>query len=110
PGEIYFVDLYEAGRRPVVIVSRASLNRGGYAVAVPITSTHFERRSHLPNCVSFHASQFGFTKDCVAQCEAILTVEQSQMDTSPVGMLDESAMRDVIRAIGYVIESDCEPR
>jgi hypothetical protein len=35
----------------------------------------------------------------------------SQLDLSagPIGILDESALRDVIRAIGYVLEADCEP-
>jgi mRNA-degrading endonuclease toxin of MazEF toxin-antitoxin module len=67
PGEIYMADLYEAGMRPVLIVSRESLNSGGYVVAVPMTSTHFDRRSRLRNCVPFRAGQFGLTKDCVAQ-------------------------------------------
>lgn len=110
PGEIYFADLYEAGTRPILIVSRSTLNRGGYVVTVPITSTHFERRSRLPNCVAFRAGQFGFTRDCVAQCEAILSVERAQINPTRVGALDESSLRDVIRAIGYVIESECEPQ
>jgi len=111
PGEIYFADLYEAGVRPILIVSRESLNRGGYAVAVPLTSTHFERRRRLPTAVPFAAGQFGLLKDCVAQCEAVLTVEQSRIDTARgvVGVLDDQTMRDIVRAIGYVIESECEP-
>src|SRR5437763_1708782 len=97
PGEIYLADLYEAGVRPILVISRESLNRGAYVVAVPLTSTHFDRRSRLPNSVPFRSGQFGLTKNCVAQCEAILTVEQSQIDGSrgPVGALDEPAMRDV---------------
>ncbi len=33
------------------------------------------------------------------------------MDTAagPLGQLDDVALREVIKAIGYVIESDCEP-
>jgi mRNA-degrading endonuclease toxin of MazEF toxin-antitoxin module len=110
PGQLYLADLYEAGSRPILIVSREPLNRGGYAVAVPLTSTHFERRSRLPNCVPFRAGQFGLSKDCVAQCEAILSVELAQIDmASPLGEVDASSMRAVIRAIGFVIESECEP-
>jgi mRNA-degrading endonuclease toxin of MazEF toxin-antitoxin module len=37
PGELYYADLNEAGVRPVLIVSRESLNRGGYAVVLPLT-------------------------------------------------------------------------
>jgi mRNA-degrading endonuclease toxin of MazEF toxin-antitoxin module len=111
PGEIYLADLYEAGVRPILIVSRESLNRGGYVVAVPLTTAHFQRRRQLPNCVPFLAGQFGLTKDCVAQCEAILSVEQSQIDrgAGPIGLVDPEIMRDVIRAIGFTIESNCEP-
>ena len=111
PGEIYQADLYEAGIRPILIVSRESLNRGGYAVAVPLTSAHFERRRRLPNCVPFNSGQFGLTKDCVAQCEAVLTIDQSQIDHTqgPLGEVDETAMRNIILAIGFVIESECEP-
>jgi mRNA-degrading endonuclease toxin of MazEF toxin-antitoxin module len=111
PGEIYLADLYEAGIRPILVVSRESLNRGGYVVAVPLTSAHFERRSRLPNTVPFKSGQFGLTTDCVAQCEAVLTVEQSQIDRAHgrIGTLDDIAMRNIVRAIGYVINSDCEP-
>jgi mRNA-degrading endonuclease toxin of MazEF toxin-antitoxin module len=68
-------------------------------------------RSKLPNCVPFEAGQFGVTTDCVAQCENVLSIDKMQidLDAGPIGVLDSLALRDVIKAIGYVIESDCEP-
>jgi hypothetical protein len=47
----------------------------------------------------------------VWQCENIVSIEKTQLDLSagPEGVLDELAMRDLIKAIGYVMESDCEP-
>jgi hypothetical protein len=43
-------------------------------------------------------------------CEAVLTIEQAQIDAQGLlGAIDEDCMRDVIRAIGFVIQSDCEP-
>lgn len=68
-------------------------------------------RSTLPNCVPFRAGQFGLTADCVAQCDNMLSIDKVQLDLAagPIGVLDESAMRDVVKAIGHVIESDCEP-
>lgn len=30
------------------------------------------------------------------------------LDAGPVGLLDEAALRNVIKAIGYVLSSDCE--
>jgi mRNA-degrading endonuclease toxin of MazEF toxin-antitoxin module len=111
PGEIYLADFPQAGRHPVIIVSREDLNRGNYALAVVCTSARVTVRRTLPNCVPFQAGHFGFTTDCVAQCENILSIEKAQIDlaSGPVGVLDDIALRDVIQAIGYVMDSDCEP-
>ena len=111
PGEVYIADFDQAGPHPVIVVSREDLNRGRYALVVVCTSARFSIRSSLPNCVPFRAGQFGFTSDCVAQCDNMLSIEKVQLDLAagPVGVLDELVMRDVIKAIGYVIESDCEP-
>ncbi len=110
-GEIYVVDLPEAGPRPVIVVSRHELNRGRYALVVPCTSSRLGARRELPNCVPFRAGQFGFKIDCVAQCENLLSINRNQLDlaSGPVGILDDRALRNVIKAIGYVMESDCEP-
>ena len=31
------------------------------------------------------------------------------LDDGPIGVLDEIKLRDVIKSIGHVMESDCEP-
>jgi mRNA interferase MazF len=111
PGEIYEVDLEAGGTRPAIIVSREALNQGSYVVVVLCTSANFAVRSQLPNCVPFQAGEFGFTKDCVAQCESILFLDKGRVDLArgPVGVLDDVRLRDIIKAIGNVIDSDCEP-
>jgi mRNA-degrading endonuclease toxin of MazEF toxin-antitoxin module len=111
PGEIYMADFGQAGPHPVIVVSREDLNRGSYALVVVCTSARLAVRSKLPNCVPFRAGDFGFTVDCVAQCENILSIDKAQLDLAvgPIGVLDDLALRDVVKAIGYVIESDCEP-
>ena len=108
PGEIYVADLPGAGRHRAIIVSREDLNRGNYVVAVICTSTRLHVRKNLPNCVPFQAGQFGFVSDCVAQCENILSIEKSQLDlaSGPLGVLDDVAFRDIVKAIGHVVESD----
>lgn len=104
-------DFGPAGPHPVIVVSREELNRGRYAVAVVCTSARFAVRSKLSNCVPFKAGAFGFTVDCVAQCENILSIDQAQLDlpAGPMGILDEAAIQKVIKAIGYAIKSDCKP-
>jgi mRNA-degrading endonuclease toxin of MazEF toxin-antitoxin module len=109
PGEIYMADLGEQAPHPIIVVSREGLNRGDRVVAVLCTSQKFATRSGLPHCVPFHAGQFGFSKDCVAQCENIFLVAKSDLAPSPLGALDDAALRDVIKAIGHVLDSDHEP-
>ena len=110
-GEIYLADFADAGRHPVIIVSREPLNRGNYLLAVVCTSSRYETRQNLPNCVPFAAGAFGFSKRCVAQCENMLSIELEQIDieNGPLGTLDDAALRQVVRAIGNVIDSECEP-
>src|SRR5262249_40412688 len=110
-GEVYMADFGQAGPNPVIVVSREDLNRGRYVLVVVCTSAHFAVRNKLPNCVPFHSGDFGFTTDCVAQCENMLSIEKAQLDLTagPMGTLDDVSLRDVIKAIGFVIESDCEP-
>ena len=111
PGEIYIADFGEAGPHPVIILLREELNRGHYALVVVCTSARFAVRSQLPNCVPFRTGEFGFTADCVAQCENLLSIDKAQvaLATGPMGVLDGAALRDVVKAIGYVMQSDCEP-
>ena len=111
PGEIYLADHDVAGPHRVIVVSREELNRGRYVLVVGCTSSRYASRSRVPNCVSFRAGQFGFIVDCVAQCENIASIEKTHLDLAagPAGVLDELAMRDIVKAIGHVIESDCEP-
>ena len=75
------------------------------------TSARFGVRSQLPNCVPFRAGDFGFSVDCVAQCENLLSIDLAQIDRAegPLGILDAATMREVIKAIGYVMDADCEP-
>jgi mRNA-degrading endonuclease toxin of MazEF toxin-antitoxin module len=110
PGEIYWCESAD-GRRPAVVVSRELLNRGDDADIVLCTSSRFELRSKLPNCVPFRASEFGLGKDCVAQCETISFIPLKDLDVAfgPIGTLDARRLREVIRVIGYVVEAECEP-
>jgi mRNA interferase MazF len=108
-GEIYLADLDDAGRRPILVVSREALNRGRYVVFVTFTTARLDERRALPNCVFFRRGEFGLTADCVAQCETIAGTEIERLDATPIGEVDDETLRNVIRAIGNVIGSECEP-
>lgn len=110
-GEIYSYTDPSIPPHPVVVVSREALNRGDRVVAAILTSAKYAIRSKLPNCVPLKAGQFGLTKDCVVQAESLFNAATLHLDlaSGPIGRLDGAALRDVIQAIGYVMDADCEP-
>jgi hypothetical protein len=75
------------------------------------TTKRFAIRSKLRNCVPFQAGEFGMPSDCVAQREAIYAFGKGEIDIASglIGQLDASRLRDVIKAIGDIIDSDYEP-
>jgi len=110
-GEIYNYSDPSIPPHPVLVVSREELNRGDRVVAAIITSKKFAIRSKLANCVVLRAGQFGISKDCVVQGETVFNAPTINLDlaSGPVGKLDDLTMREVIKAIGYAMDSDCEP-
>lgn len=113
PGEVYWA-MYPRGedehRR--IVVSSERFNRGDYVTVVPTTSTHFHRRSRLSSSVAFNKSAFGiFDKDCVAQAEQIATVGHVEIDYERgcLGTISTAKIRELIGAIGCVIDARCEP-
>jgi mRNA-degrading endonuclease toxin of MazEF toxin-antitoxin module len=108
-GEIYKVNLPPAGEHSFVVVSREELNRGRQLLAAMITSSKFNVRSQLPNSIILRGGQFGMTTDSVVQCENVVAIETNEIRGNPVAQLDATTMRDVIKALGYVFDADCEP-
>jgi mRNA-degrading endonuclease toxin of MazEF toxin-antitoxin module len=111
PGELYWAKLPQVPRHPVLVISRESLNRGSQIVVAMLTSARFEERRELPNCVPLRQGSFGLTRDCVVHAQAIFSLELSDLDLDdgPFGIIDEATMRDVIHALGYVFDAECEP-
>jgi mRNA-degrading endonuclease toxin of MazEF toxin-antitoxin module len=108
-GEIYMADLGYAAPHPVIVVSKVELNRGDRVLAVLVTSQRFAFRSQLAHCVPFNRGEFGFTLDCVAQCENLLQIEKRSIMGQPLAKLDAAKFREIVLAIGNVIDSYCEP-
>jgi mRNA-degrading endonuclease toxin of MazEF toxin-antitoxin module len=110
-GEIYLADVPPGQQHRVVVVSREELNRGKYVVAALITSQKFAVRSTLANCVPLRAGQFGLPQDSIVQGESAgpIRVARLALAGGPTAKLDDLTFRDVIKAIGYVLDSDCEP-
>jgi mRNA-degrading endonuclease toxin of MazEF toxin-antitoxin module len=73
-GELFLADFEQAGRHPMIVVSREESNRGKYVLCVMCPSANFSVCMNLPNCVPFRVGEFRLTKDCVAQCENMLSL------------------------------------
>ena len=107
-GEIYLADFDEMEPHPVVVVSREELNRGNWVAAVLITSKRFEERSKQPHCVPFQAGEFGLSMNCVAQGESLFSIRREELGDH-LGTLDDERWRILVKALGNMMGSDCEP-
>jgi mRNA-degrading endonuclease toxin of MazEF toxin-antitoxin module len=108
PGEIYLADFEEMEPNPIVVVSREELNRGNWVAGVLITSKRFEERSKQPQCVSIRAGEFGLSKNCVAQGESLFSIRRQDLGDH-LGTLDEERWRALVKALGSMMGSECEP-
>jgi mRNA-degrading endonuclease toxin of MazEF toxin-antitoxin module len=108
PGEIHLADFEEMEPHPVVVVSREELNRGNGVAAVLVTSKKSEDRSRQPNCVPLRAGEFGLDKDCVAQAESLFSIRREELGEH-LGTLDDERWRALVRAVGNMMGSECEP-
>jgi len=109
-GQIWNV-CFKGDERRWVIVSQEEFNRGSYVTVAPITSTKFEQRSKLPNCVPLSRKTPGISCDCVIQGEGTTLVEKERFlaDAQLVGKLSGESRMELVKAIGYVIGGDCTP-
>jgi mRNA-degrading endonuclease toxin of MazEF toxin-antitoxin module len=108
PGEIYLADFEEMGPHPIVVISRVELNRGNWVAAALITSQRFEDRLKQPHCVPFQVGEFGLSRDCVAQAESLFSIRRDELGEH-LGTLDDERWRDLVKAVGNMMGSDCEP-
>jgi hypothetical protein len=46
--------------------------------------------------------------DCVAQAESLFSIRCEELGER-LGMLDDERWRDLVKAVGFMMGSDCEP-
>ncbi len=109
--EIYWADIDSAFPHPMLVISKEPLNRRDSVVAATITSAKFDSRARLSHCVTIPADEFGLTKDCVIRAETVGPVATTHLDldSGPIGRLDDLAFRDLVRALGVDFDSECMP-
>lgn len=88
----------QAGRRPVLVVSRERINQLLPVVnVVPLTSRKSAARVIYPNEVLLPAGTAGLRVDSIALCYQIRTLDKSRLDQD-MGELADPVLREAIRA------------
>jgi mRNA-degrading endonuclease toxin of MazEF toxin-antitoxin module len=95
PGDVYVADIFEGGTRPVIVVSREQLNRGGLYLAVPVTSSRVEERKRYANYVFLPAGAGGLRDDSVAVTHLVQPV-RSEMVREKWGQLSETLIQQAL--------------
>jgi mRNA interferase MazF len=102
PAEIYLADIFEGGTRPIIILTREQLNRGGLYLAVPVTSSRVHERKRYANYVFLPAGAGGLREDSVAVTHLVQPVRQDALQ-SRWGQLPESLFAQVQLGIAWSI-------
>ena len=101
-GEVWWCEIPEIGRRPVVIVSRdAAIPRLRRALVAPCTTTI----RHLPSEVALIAGEDPVPLDSAVSLDSVESVSVGTL-VDRLGRLSDSRMREVCRALAVAV--DCE--
>jgi mRNA interferase MazF len=100
-GEIRYADAGGGfGRRPVLIVTATEVIPVLNAVTcAPITTTLRDIRTRVPV-----GRAEGLTRKSEAACEALMTLSKSDIDSAPLGALDQARFIDLDRAIARALD------
>jgi mRNA-degrading endonuclease toxin of MazEF toxin-antitoxin module len=79
PGEVWLADVFDGGRRPVVVVSRESLNRGEVALCVPLTSSRVAERRVYRNFIFLARGTGGLREDSLAVAQLAQPVRRDAL-------------------------------
>lgn len=108
-GEIYWVDLGEPRgsepgyRRPAVIVQCNPFNNSRIATVIVVVLTSNLALAKAPGNVLLPKSVTSLAKDSVANISQILTLDRTDLDESPVGMLPKAYLADLDDGLALVL-------
>ncbi len=101
-GDVYWATLAprsgseQAGRRPVIVVSRDAFNRapGWRSVIVVPVSTSASQTRRGPTAIALPAGAGGLAHESVALCHQVTTLDRAKLD-APLGSLTIVHLRAV---------------
>lgn len=106
-GEIYFVNLNpvegseQAGRRPVLVVSRDAINRLPLVVTVVVGTKGANISRDYPTNVRVSPEQSGLPIETVFLCFQLRSLDPKRFPTKPLGKLAETTMERIENAVRY---------
>ena len=110
-GDVYWADVLprsgseQAGRRPVIIISHDAFNEvpGWRSVIVVPLSTSAAQAKRGPTAVHLPKGTGGITKDCVALCHQITTLDRRKL-TGRIGALVPDALKEIEEGIRAAVD------
>lgn len=95
----------QAGRRPVLVISRERINELLPVVnVVPLTSRKSPSRVIYPNEALLPAGVAGLTVDSIALCYQIRTLDKSRLEQDLGELVDASLRQKILEAVRFQLE------
>jgi len=95
----------QAGRRPVLVISRERINELLPVVnVIPLTSRKSPSRVIYPNEVLLPVGATGLTVDSIALCYQIRTLDKSRLEQDLGELVDASLRQRILEAIRFQLE------
>ena len=95
----------QAGKRPVLVVSRERINQVLPVVnVIPLTSRKSAARSIYPNEVLLPIGSAGLRVDSIALCYQIRTLDRSRLEQDLGELLEGNLRHEILEAIRFQLE------
>jgi len=95
----------QAGRRPVLVISRERINQRLPVVnVIPLTSRKSAERVIYPNEVLLPADAVGLPVDSIALCYQIRTLDKSRLEEDKGELVDAKLRQEILEALRFQLE------
>ena len=101
-GTVWWADLPEIGRRPVVVVSADVVTNLLRPVVVRVTAR--ERPRSLRTYVELGPDEAGLSQRSFVLCHDLDTLDRARFDVEPVGELPVTRMVELERALRFALD------
>ena len=107
-GDVFWAQLASAegsepaGRRPVVVVQRDSVNRSKFNTVVIVLLTSQTRHSHLPGNVRLRKGEASIPRASLARSTHLMVLNKARL-TERIGTLGKQRLDEILEAVCWVV-------